>query len=87
MKSSAMFVWQDGPLVTAMKNGDVFLLDEINLAEDAVVERLNSVLESGREITLAEKGGCVNEKIVAHPNFRVLATMNPGAYPLSQSQS
>jgi len=77
-QSSAMFEWQDGPLVTAMKNGDVFLLDEINLAEDAVIERLNSVLESGREITLAEKGGYLNEKIIAHPDFRILATMNPG---------
>ena len=30
-----------------MKAGDMFVLDEINLAEDAVIERLNSVLESG----------------------------------------
>jgi midasin len=31
------------------------LLDEIALAEDAVLERLNSVLESGRTLLLAEK--------------------------------
>jgi midasin len=38
------------------------------------------VLESGREITLAEKGGLTasSEKIIAHPNFKFLATMNPG---------
>lgn len=79
-RSKALFEWQDGPLVTAMKEGDMFVLDEINLAEDAVIERLNSVLESGREITLAEKGGLTvsSEKIVAHPNFKFLATMNPG---------
>lgn len=74
----SLFEWVDGPLVTAMKNGDYFLMDEINLADDAVIERLNSVLESGRSITLTEKGGIVSETIVAHPNFRFLATMNPG---------
>lgn len=74
----SLFEWVDGPLVRAMKEGDIFLLDEVNLAEDAVIERLNSVLESNREITLAEKGGLTSEKIVAHPNFRFLATMNPG---------
>jgi hypothetical protein len=30
---------------------------QISLAEDAVLERLNSVLEPGRSLTLAEKGG------------------------------
>jgi midasin len=28
--------------------------------------------------SLAEKGGSVLEKITAHPNFFILATMNPG---------
>ena len=71
----ALFRWYDGPLVTAMRNGDMLLIDEISLAEDSVVERLNSVLEPGRTMTIAEKGG---EVIQAHPNFRVFATMNPG---------
>lgn len=53
----APFVWADGPLVTAMREGDCLLIDEINLADDAVLERLNSVLEPGRSLTLAEKGG------------------------------
>jgi len=39
---------------------------------------LNSVLEPERKLSLAEKGGSVLEKIVAHPNFFILATMNPG---------
>ena len=37
----APFEWVDGPLVTAMREGDVFLLDELNLAEDSVLERIN----------------------------------------------
>lgn len=57
----------------------MFLLDEISLADDSVLERLNSVLEPGRTIVLAEKGG---EDELAHPalkeNFKLAATMNPG---------
>ncbi|CAN0878069.1 MDN1 [Linum grandiflorum] len=73
-----IFMWQDGPLVQAMKAGDLFLIDEISLADDSVLERLNSVLEPERQLSLAEKGGPEMEKITAHPNFFVLATMNPG---------
>ena len=81
---NSLFEWQDGPLVECMKQGDVFVLDEINLADDAVIERLNSVLENSRTLTLAERGhqGDSDDEgnmvVVAHPNFRFLATMNPG---------
>ena len=46
----AIFIWQDGPLVQAMKNGDLFLIDEISLADDTVLVRLNSVLEPERKL-------------------------------------
>jgi midasin len=68
----------DGPLVVAMKTGGAVLLDEISLADDSVLERLNSVLEPERSLLLAEKGGDTAETIRAHEGFRVLATMNPG---------
>ncbi|KAG6496185.1 hypothetical protein ZIOFF_044033 [Zingiber officinale] len=84
-KWQTIFLWQDGPLVQAMKNGDLFLVDEISLADDSVLERLNSVLEPERKLvakftwqSLAEKGGAILEQITAHPNFFLLATMNPG---------
>lgn len=77
-KWQTIFMWQDGPLVQAMKAGDLFLVDEISLADDSVLERLNSVLEPERKLSLAEKGGPVMENITAHENFFVLATMNPG---------
>ncbi|KAL5579519.1 hypothetical protein UlMin_011961 [Ulmus minor] len=77
-KWQTIFMWQDGPLVEAMRDGDLFLVDEISLAEDSVLERLNSVLEPERTLTLAEKGGPDLEKIVAHDKFLLLATMNPG---------
>ncbi|KAK8847475.1 hypothetical protein IAR55_005333 [Kwoniella newhampshirensis] len=77
---SALFEWSDGPLVHAMTAGDLLLLDEVSLADDSVLERLNSVLEPGRTLVLAEKGGVdIDEAtIVANPAFHVVATMNPG---------
>ncbi len=53
--SGLRFAWSDGPLVTAMRRGAVFLADEISLADDSVIERLNSVLEPERTVLLAEK--------------------------------
>ena len=83
---TSLFEWVDGPLVRAMRKGDLFLLDEMSLADDAVLERLNSVLEPSRTLVLAEKGGDLSEdedsnestEIKANENFRVFATMNPG---------
>ncbi|KAG5541983.1 hypothetical protein RHGRI_021724 [Rhododendron griersonianum] len=49
-KWQTIFMWQDGPLVQAMKNGDLLLVDEISLADDSVLERLNSVLEPERKL-------------------------------------
>ena len=77
----ALFEWSDGPLVQAMKKGDMILLDEISLAEDAVLERLNSVLEPGRTLVLAERGVTEDDdetNIVARDGFQIFATMNPG---------
>jgi len=50
LHQKTIFKWQDGPLVRAMKDGDLFLVDEISLADDSVLERLNSVLEPERKL-------------------------------------
>ncbi|XP_034939027.1 midasin [Chelonus insularis] len=79
-----LFEWIDGPLIEAMKNGDIFLADEISLADDSVLERMNSLLETERSLLLAEKNtdsfdskesDCV---ITAHADFCFIGTMNPG---------
>lgn len=75
-RDQALFEWRNGPLVQSMLNGDMFVLDEISLTEDSVLERLNSVLEPSRSVTLAEKSSA--DCIVAHEQFLVMATMNPG---------
>ncbi|MCJ1379430.1 hypothetical protein MMC17_002531 [Xylographa soralifera] len=76
-KAKQLFKWSDGSLVSAMKAGHHFLLDEIALADDSVLERLNSVLEPDRMLLLTEKGP--QEALVkASAGFQFLATMNPG---------
>ncbi|KAA8650735.1 AAA family ATPase midasin [Aspergillus tanneri] len=76
-RTNALFEWSDGSLITAMRTGQFFLLDEISLADDSVLERLNSVLEPHRSILLAEKGP-VDSMVVASDGFQFLSTMNPG---------
>ncbi|KAG8524470.1 Midasin, partial [Galemys pyrenaicus] len=81
--TSKLFEWYDGPLVLAMKEDGFFLLDEISLADDSVLERLNSVLEVEKSLVLAEKGSIEDkdnevELLTAGKKFRILATMNPG---------
>ncbi|RMZ67921.1 midasin (AAA ATPase) [Pyrenophora seminiperda CCB06] len=77
VKAGALFEWADGSLVHSMKQGHYFLLDEISLADDSVLERLNSVLEPSRTLLLAEKGP-TDSSITASDGFQFLATMNPG---------
>ncbi|CAG8555969.1 630_t:CDS:2, partial [Paraglomus occultum] len=77
-KDRVLFEWHDGPLVQAMKRKEFFLLDEISLADDSVLERLNSVLEPQRLLVLPEKGGQHVEELIAAKGFQFLATMNPG---------
>lgn len=69
-----IFEWYDGILINAMKTGGLLLIDEISLANDSVLERLNSVFEHGRTLTLSEKDG---SSLIAAPGFNVVATMNP----------
>lgn len=74
---NVLFEWNDGPLVQALKTGNFFLLDEISLADDSVLERLNSVLEPERSLLIAEKGSSDNF-VTAKDGFQFFATMNPG---------
>ncbi|KAH8391169.1 hypothetical protein KR215_008404 [Drosophila sulfurigaster] len=91
-QTQKLFEWADGPLIYAMQEGSYFMADEISLAEDSVLERLNCILEPERSVLLAEKGGVVEEDMVeneanninkdfvvqAKAGFQFLATMNPG---------
>jgi len=79
---SSPWMWQDGLLVQAMRRGWWVILDEVNLAEPQILERLNSVLEDTPSLTLTEFDNSVlgagGEPI--HEDFRLFATMNPADY-------
>jgi midasin len=62
-----------------MTEGSVLLVDEISLADDSVLERMNSILEPERTLLLIEETSSAEfREIVAHQNFQFVATMNPG---------
>lgn len=74
--------WQDGLIVTALKRGWWVVLDELNLAEPQILERLNPVLESYPSLVLSEHDNSVIGPggIPVHPEFRIFSTMNPAEY-------
>jgi|GEM_PF-637504 len=74
--------WQDGLVVQAVRNGWWAILDEVNLAEPQILERLNSLLEREPQLVLTEHDGSVFGPggTPIHPRFRIFATMNPAEY-------
>lgn len=75
--------FQAGYLPRAMEHGWWLLLDEMNLAETQVLERLNCALENPPSLVLTEGDGAVigprGDKPV-HSAFRMMATLNPSEY-------
>lgn len=65
------FIWQDGLLTKAIRNGYTFIAEEINFARPGVLSKLNSLLDENRQIDLPT-GECIK----AHKNFRIIATCN-----------
>ena len=63
--------WADGPLIAAMRNGGIFILDEMNFLKPEVAGGLNTVLQATAYL-IPETG----EVVVSHPDFRVAATGN-----------
>ena len=78
LKNEKLFEWENGPLIKAMIEGGILLIDEISLTDDSVIERINSVLEKDRILVLSEKSAQHVEKYEAHSKFLIFATMNPG---------
>ena len=64
-------VWQDGPIVVAMKKGAICLLDEFDLSNPNRITCLNAVLE-GNSLFVKRTGELVDPA----PGFTVIATAN-----------
>jgi MoxR-like ATPase len=74
--------FQEGVVPVALRQGHFVLLDELNLADPATLERINPILEQPASLLLSEgdntrwgPGG-----LPIHPGFRIFATMNPAEY-------
>lgn len=74
--------WQDGLVVQALRRGWWVVLDELNLAEPQILERLNSLLERDPMLVLSEHDNTVigGAGAPVHPGFRIFGTMNPAEY-------
>lgn len=72
--------FQEGAIPQAMREGWWVILDEINLAEPQILERLNPVLEDPAGLVLSEhdnRSFGAGGDVPIDPGFRIFATMNP----------
>ena len=80
--------FKHGPVVDAVQNGHWLLLDEVNAALPEVLFSLHALLEHNDNKSVYIP--ILQQEIDIHPEFRVLATMNPtgeyfGARNLNQA--
>ena len=79
-------VWEDAPLVKAVKNGHILVVDEIDKAPLEVVGILKGLIED-KQLLLSDGRQITNKKtnsgntIPIHPNFRMIALANVPGFP------
>lgn len=80
-----MFKFNFGPLLQAIKFGHWIFLDELNLAQPVVLQRLNIIIEgisnqlcrnSNNEVYVKLPEVIEASRIKVHPNFKLFAAMN-----------
>jgi len=64
-----------GVIPKSMREGAILYLDELNAAEADVLIRLDEALDDRRELNIKEAGELITVK--AHPDWFVIATINP----------
>jgi len=74
-------VWQDGPLLTAVKHGGICYLDEVVEARKDTAVVLHSLSDYRRTISV-EKLGEIYE---AHPDFFLVISWNPNYQNISKN--
>jgi hypothetical protein len=75
--------FREGIVTEALRHGRWVVLDELNLAEPQVLERLNPVLEQPPTLVLSENAGesfGIGGDVPVADAFRIFATMNPAEY-------
>lgn len=74
INGESRIVFVDGPVIEAMREGNILYIDEINMAKPETLPILNGVLDFRRTITNPFTG----EVIKARDNFKVIAAINVG---------
>ncbi|WP_414054856.1 ATP-binding protein [Macrococcus equi] len=74
VNGESKIIFVDGPVIEAMREGNLLYIDEINMAKPETLPILNGVLDFRRTITNPFTG----EVITAHENFKVIAAINVG---------
>lgn len=77
--AAGRFEWVDGALCQAVERGQWVLLDNANLCNPTVLDRLNSLLEPGGVLLLNERGAVDGKPrvITPHPDFRLFLALDP----------
>lgn len=77
--TAGRFEWVDGSLTRAIQRGSWVLLDNANLVNPTVLDRLNGLLEPGGVLQLDEAGGGPGggRVVVPHPGFRLMLAYDP----------
>lgn len=69
------FVWQDGSVTQALRQGEgVLLLDEVNMMHPKIAASMFPLLDSNRSVILMDKD---SEIITAGEGLLIIGTMNP----------
>ncbi|KAJ1401027.1 P-loop containing nucleoside triphosphate hydrolase [Sesbania bispinosa] len=76
---STKFEWVTGLLIRAIERGEWIVLENANLCNPTVLDRINSLVEPCGSITVNERGIIDGNPLVIHPhpNFRMFLTVNP----------
>jgi MoxR-like ATPase len=73
MPKGTEFVWHDGPVITAMRNGQLLVLNELARASSAVKDAMLGVLDGNGSASIPLPSG---EIVVPEKGFQVVATAN-----------
>ena len=71
------FSFVEGPFIDAYSNGKILLLDEVNLVQKAIIQCIQSALDS--DVISVEISGRKMKKNYRHKNFKIICTQNPNS--------
>ncbi|CAN7939417.1 unnamed protein product, partial [Ixodes hexagonus] len=86
---SGVIVYEDSPLVKAVQNGHILVVDEADKAPTHVTCILKALVESGemlladgrRIVHYADRAKAKSNSVVMHPNFRMIVLANRPGFP------